>query len=142
MVDKKISMDIDDVLELDYLVEEITNSSSVSVSSGNSADVSYMSRNTGVLNPSRTGTYELEINGQIIEVNVADIPDSGVYLDDYAAISWRAGMDTRQQTLSLIWGQMYRVRFLIHHVPSGLSNRDHRSPRTSDLNCLDQKTIN
>lgn len=75
MVDKIFTMNINEVLEIEYLVEEVSSDSSVTVKSGDSSDLGYISRNTGILNPSSTGTYELELNGQIIEVNVTNIID-------------------------------------------------------------------
>jgi hypothetical protein len=77
---KKIQMDINETLELDYVIEQITNDV-VEISSEPSADalsLSYISKETSVLNPTETGTYEIDIDGQVIEIEVTDIPDSGI----------------------------------------------------------------
>lgn len=75
MADKTINLDVNNILELEYLVEEISDDS-INVMSGDSSDLGYLSRNKAILNPSSTGTYELEINGKIVEINVTDIPSS------------------------------------------------------------------
>lgn len=77
---KNITMDIDEVLELDYLIEKISdNTIDVTNEPTNGASsINYTSINRGIFNPSETGTYQLDINGQTIEIDVVDIPDSVV----------------------------------------------------------------
>lgn len=75
---KNISMNVDETLELDYLVEEITDDV-VKVSSeptSGASSIDYIATQTSVFNPSEAGTYKLNINGQTIEIDVVDIPDS------------------------------------------------------------------
>jgi hypothetical protein len=81
---KKIQMDINETLELDYVIEQITNDV-VEISSEPSPDalsLSYISKETSVLNPTETGIYKLDIKGQTIEIEVTDIPDSAVSRPD------------------------------------------------------------
>lgn len=79
MVDKSISMNLNEVLELDYLVEEFSGDS-VSFNKNPSGDSSsYISRDSFVFDPDGTGTYELDINGQIVEIQVTEIPNSIIY---------------------------------------------------------------
>jgi hypothetical protein len=85
MVDQSFTMNVNDTLELDYLIEEISRDT-IKVTDEPTADsssVSYISRETGVFNPSETGTHKLDIDGQIIEIEVTDIPDSGIFRYDF-----------------------------------------------------------
>lgn len=75
MSDKTINLDVDGVLELEYLVEEISDNS-ITVQSGDASDLGYISRDVTVLDPSSTGIYKLEINSQIVKVQVFDIIDN------------------------------------------------------------------
>jgi hypothetical protein len=78
MVDQSISMNVNDTLELDYLVEEVSDSVVSFNKNPNGKSDTYVSRNSYIFDPNGTGTYEFELNGQIIEVEVTDIPDSGL----------------------------------------------------------------
>jgi hypothetical protein len=80
---EKFTMNIDDILEFDYQVEEISdNVITVNKDAGGISE-SYYSTDTYVFDPQSIGTYELDINGQIIEIEVTDIPDSEVdYFED------------------------------------------------------------
>lgn len=71
MVDKTIDMKLDDILALDYLIEEISDDS-ITVNKGDSSDLSYISKDITILNPSSTGTYTLEIDTQTVEINVTE----------------------------------------------------------------------
>lgn len=78
MVKKTFSMNIGEVLELEYLIEQISNNN-INVTDEPSNDASsmdYISRESGIFNPSETGTYKIDINGQTVEIEVTDIPDS------------------------------------------------------------------
>lgn len=78
MADKDISMVLSDTLELEYLVEEISDGK-ISVGSEPSTgatDLSYISRDYGVFNPTETGTYTLNINNQTVEISVSNIVDN------------------------------------------------------------------
>jgi hypothetical protein len=79
MADKSIYMHIDDIIELDYLVKEI--SESIVTFDKKPGDVSdaYISKNTYIFDPDETGTYQLNINGQTVEIEVTDIPSSAIY---------------------------------------------------------------
>jgi hypothetical protein len=80
MVDQSFTMNVNETLELDYLIEEISRDT-IEITDEPTEDsfsVSYISRETGVFNPSNTGTYKLDIKGQTIEIQVTDIPDSGI----------------------------------------------------------------
>jgi hypothetical protein len=76
---EKISMNVNETLELDYLVEQVSDNTIdiTSEPSSGTMSVDYINTRTGVLNPSTTGTYKLDINGQTIEIEVTHIPDSG-----------------------------------------------------------------
>lgn len=97
---KKISMDINETLELDYVIEQITNDV-VEITDEPSPDalsLTYISREASVLNPTEPGIYKLDIKGQTIEIEVTDIPDSGVSrwtFDD---------SDTNSGTAVDVWG--------------------------------------
>jgi hypothetical protein len=76
---ENISMNINDTLELDYLVEQIDDST-IDITdepSKNSYSLDYGRKQFGIFDPTDTGTYKLDINGQTIEIEVTDIPDSG-----------------------------------------------------------------
>lgn len=77
---KKITMNADETLELDYLVEQVSDDA-IGVASepdNVSTSIDYISTRTGVFNPPDTGTYQLNINGQTIKIEVIDIPDSAI----------------------------------------------------------------
>jgi hypothetical protein len=77
---KQIRMNIDETLELDYLVEKVSDDA-INISSRPSNDatsVDYVSVQKGIFNPQNTGIYQLDINSQTVEIEVTDIPDSGV----------------------------------------------------------------
>jgi hypothetical protein len=76
---KSISMNIDDTLEFDYQVEEISDNVVAVNKNAGAISESYYSTDTYVFDPQSTGSYELDINGQIIEIEVTDIPDSGMF---------------------------------------------------------------
>jgi hypothetical protein len=78
MVDQKIKMNVNETLELDYLVEEVSRDIVTINKSQGSVSDNYISKEKYIFDPQSTGTYELDINGQIIEIEVTDIPDSGV----------------------------------------------------------------
>jgi hypothetical protein len=97
MVDQSFTMNVNDTLELDYLIEEISRDT-IEITDEPTEDsfsVSYISRETGVFNPSNTGTYKLDIKGQTIEIEVTDIPDSAVFRIDATTINASDG-DTIQ----------------------------------------------
>jgi hypothetical protein len=78
MADKSISMHINDTLELDYLVEQISDDT-IDITNepdDSSSPVDYIKKQIGVFNPSVAGTYNLDINGQTIEIDVFEIPES------------------------------------------------------------------
>lgn len=78
MADKSIQMNVNEVLELEYLVEE-TSGNTIDVGTNESnAEINYLSKEYGVFNPNSTGTNVLTINGQKVEIEVVDIPDSVV----------------------------------------------------------------
>jgi hypothetical protein len=102
MVDKSITMDVDETLELDYLIEEISRDK-IKITNEPTADsssVSYISRETGVFNPSETGVHKLDIDGQVVEVQVIDIPDSALTQDLVAWYRFENG-DARDYTATL-----------------------------------------
>lgn len=78
MADKSITMNVDEVLELEYLVEELSDDSVTYNKNPSGKSSSYISTNTHVFSPDGIGLYELDINGQIIEIDVVDITDSVV----------------------------------------------------------------
>lgn len=78
MPDQSFSMNVNDVLELDYLVKEISRDEVTVNKNPNGSNVSYISKEVSVFDPNGTGKYEIEINGQIIEIDVYEVPDSGV----------------------------------------------------------------
>jgi hypothetical protein len=85
---EKISMNVDETLELEYLVEQISDDT-ISITdepTSGSSSVDYIATQKGVFNPSETGTHKLDINGQTVEIDVTDIPDSGL-LHNYDAQS-------------------------------------------------------
>jgi hypothetical protein len=85
---EQITMNVDETLELDYLVEDISNDT-INVKdepSNFSTEIGYIRKEIGVFDPPGAGTYQLEINGQTIEIKVTNIPDSGNLYADYNAI--------------------------------------------------------
>lgn len=76
---EKIQMNVNEVLELEYLIEQISDGPiQVNEPTSGSSSINYISKNIGVFDPSETGIHELNINGQIIEVDVIEIPSSAV----------------------------------------------------------------
>lgn len=82
---ERITMNVDDTLELDYLVEQVSDDAiGVSSEPNNvSTSIDYISTKTGIFNPPDTGTYQLNINDQTIKIEVTDIPDDVVDTFDY-----------------------------------------------------------
>lgn len=80
---ERITMNVDDTLELDYLVEQVSDDAiGVSSEPNNvSTSIDYISTKTGIFNPPDTGTYQLNINDQTIKIEVTDIPNGIV--DDF-----------------------------------------------------------
>jgi hypothetical protein len=83
MADQKIKMDVDETLELDYLVEDVSRDIVNINKNPNGLSKSYYSTDTFVFDPSGTGIYEIEIKNQVIEIEVTDIPDSVLYQWDF-----------------------------------------------------------
>jgi hypothetical protein len=78
-VDEKISMDASETLEIDFSVENFS-SDKISVEHNpNGLSKSYYKTSTFVFNPEGAGTYKLDIEGQVLEIDVLDIPDIGDY---------------------------------------------------------------
>lgn len=73
MADKTLKINVNDIIELDYLVEEIS-SNAVTVNNDPSGSLpnKYISKDTYVFDPPESGTYELEINGNTVEIQVTD----------------------------------------------------------------------
>lgn len=80
MANQSLYMYVDDVLEIDYLVEEVSEDSLVEITKdpSDSLTKSYYSTSTFVFDPPQSGTYKLDLNGQIVEIDVFDIPNSVV----------------------------------------------------------------
>lgn len=76
MVDELITMNVSDVLELDYLIEEISDDKVTINSNPSSLNDSYISRNSYIFDPEGTGEYEIEVDGQTVLIDVTNIPDS------------------------------------------------------------------
>jgi hypothetical protein len=77
---EQITMNVDDTLELDYLVEQI-NDNTIDVTgqpNGASFSLDYGRKQFGIFDPSDPGIYTLDIDGQTVEIDVYDIPDSAV----------------------------------------------------------------
>jgi hypothetical protein len=76
---EQITMNVDNTLELDYLVEQVSDDviNIASKPNNDSSSIEYISTRTGIFNPQNPGTYQLEIKGQTIEIEVTKIPDSG-----------------------------------------------------------------
>jgi hypothetical protein len=74
---EKISMNINDTLELDYIVEQISeNTINITNEPDNSSlSIDHIKKKFGVFDPSETGIYELDINGQTVEIEVIEIPN-------------------------------------------------------------------
>lgn len=77
----EISMNVDEVLELDYRVEESSDSVVNFKKNPNGKSDYYISTDTYVFKPNDTGIYKFELNGQVFEVEVFDIPNT--VLDDF-----------------------------------------------------------
>jgi hypothetical protein len=74
---KSISMDVDETLEIDYSVEEF-DSDIINVNKSTGFSKSYYSTDTFVFDPSETGLYDINLDGEIIEVEVTDASDNVV----------------------------------------------------------------
>jgi hypothetical protein len=87
---EKISMSVEETLELDYLIEQI-NDDAVSITnepSDASTTLNYIKTKSTVFDPSTTGTYELDINNQTVEIEVTDIPISDDFQDGSISSFW------------------------------------------------------
>jgi hypothetical protein len=78
MVDEKIKMNVNETLELDYLVEEVSRDIVTIDKNPSGLSDHYISEEKYVFDPSGTGTYKISLKNQVIEIEVTDIPDSGV----------------------------------------------------------------
>lgn len=100
----KISMSVNDTLELDYLVEQIDDNTITIASEPNnvSTSVDCVNKRYGVFNPPETGKYQIDINGQIVEVDVFNLPNNNgeIYkdgeLEEYWQIAYQEGPVTEQ----------------------------------------------
>lgn len=73
--DKSISMSVNDVLELEYLVEEVSkNDVAIESDPTNELSEKYVSKDTFVFDPPKAETYQLNVNGTIIEITASKIP--------------------------------------------------------------------
>lgn len=75
--DYDVEMFSDDTLELDYIIENINPSDSLSINpkgrlGSNSHELSGFKTKTAVFDPEKAGEYEININGQTLQVNVID----------------------------------------------------------------------
>jgi hypothetical protein len=87
MVDQKIKMNVNETLELDYLVEEVSRDIITIDKNPNGLSDDYISKEKYIFNPSGAGIYQISLKNQVIEIEVTDIPDSTIYrwkLDDVA----------------------------------------------------------
>jgi hypothetical protein len=75
---EQITMNVDETLELDYLVEQIIDDeANITTQPSNvSTSIDYIKKQSAIFNPPDTGTYKIDINSQTIEIEVTDIPDS------------------------------------------------------------------
>lgn len=99
---EKISMKIDETLELDYLVEKI-NSNAANIKSepeNVSASLDHIKTESTIFDPPDSGTYEIKISGQIITIEVIDIPDSTLTQDLIAWYRFEDG-DARDYTSTI-----------------------------------------
>lgn len=73
-----ISVHIDDYLKLDYIKEQIDTGVSIKTKppDGSIDDVDHFKKRSTTFNPSSQGTYELEYQGDIVNVYVYDFPGS------------------------------------------------------------------
>lgn len=99
---EKISMKVDETLELDYLVEQInSDAANIKTKPDNvTTSLNYIKTESTIFNPPDSGTYEIEISGQIITVEVIDIPDSTLTQDLIAWYRFEDG-DARDYTATL-----------------------------------------
>lgn len=77
---QEIRMNVNDTLELDYLIEQISDNT-IEVESepeSVSSSIDYAQKRYGIFDPPDAGTYRLDINGQKIKIQVINIPNSGV----------------------------------------------------------------
>jgi hypothetical protein len=78
---EKITMSVDESLELDYLVEKI-NDDAVNIinePSNASTTLDYIKTQSTVFDPPKTGKYTFDIDSQTIEIEVTDIPDRAIH---------------------------------------------------------------
>jgi hypothetical protein len=77
-IDKSIRMNLNEILELDYVVKDISDNRVKVQQDESNATVSYISKKSVVFDPNTTGTNQIDIDGQTIEIKVFDIPDNVV----------------------------------------------------------------
>jgi hypothetical protein len=99
MADQTIRMNVGNTLEIDLSVQEMSSSSISFNKNPSGKSDAYISKNIYIFNPNGSGTYELEIDGQIIEIEVIDIPQ-GVIDNFEAASSDPVGPYESGETLS------------------------------------------
>lgn len=75
---KKIAMNLNDTLELDYLVEQVSDDAIdiTSEPTPGSSSIQHAKKRFGIFNPSETGIHKLKIDGQTIKIRV--IPNGAV----------------------------------------------------------------
>jgi hypothetical protein len=81
MPDKSLSMNVNETLELDYLIEENSDNTINIIDNPDSYTDNYITTKSYIFDPDGVGTYKLDINGQIIEINVSKFPSSTI--DDF-----------------------------------------------------------
>jgi hypothetical protein len=71
--DYDIEMTTDDTLELDTIIEQIDNNNSITkVDEGNDYNINVIETQTEIFDPTSSGEYKVNINGQILSINVKD----------------------------------------------------------------------
>lgn len=112
MADKNVSMNVDETLEIDYTVEEISDDV-ISVQSENPDEayaVNYVNRKSGIFNPSEPGSYTIDLGGETIDVEVLEFDSYGsrftlnsndaVYVQGEFSTQYDMNTDTNQEEVN------------------------------------------
>lgn len=94
MVDKSITIRDTEILELKYLVEEIGDDKVTYDKKPGEISDNYVSKREYVFDPKDAGVYQINLDGQTIEIEVTSVPDTvetfewgGSISDRYTSVS-------------------------------------------------------
>lgn len=119
MSDPDITMSTGDTLELDTIIEESSSSDILNITDGTEGqdfNLSGIDTHTDIFDPIKSGTYNIDVNGQTLTVEVIDtniISSSGISQEEDGELSEYTGNSSYYKTVSspTISGSDYAISY-------------------------------